>query len=316
MVDSLATVYNAKMEKGIAFPTSISVNHTVGNYSPISTDTKTLAEGDVVKIDLGAHVDGYIVQAAHTMIATATQECVTGRKADVICAAHFAAEAALRLFRPGKTNADITKAISDIADAFSCKPIEGVLSHQLKRYVIDGYNVILNKETLDHKVDEVTFQENDIFAIDIIMSTGEGKPRETGSDGRTSIYKRAMDKTYKLKMPASRYTFSEMTKKFSSMPFTLRNFTDEKRAKLGITECVKHELVDSYPVLTEKDGEFVAQYKFTALITANDTKKITGHGLPYVRSDLEIKDQAVKDILALSTERTNEEPATTTTTAQ
>lgn len=63
------------MEKGIAFPTSISVNEICGHYTPLKSDAEdkekelnTLRDGDVVKIDLGVHIDGYIALVAHTIV--------------------------------------------------------------------------------------------------------------------------------------------------------------------------------------------------------------------------------------------------------
>ena len=56
-----------KIEKGSAFPTCISVNNCVGHYSPLPAEDKiVIAEGDLVKIDLGVHVDGYVAVVAHT----------------------------------------------------------------------------------------------------------------------------------------------------------------------------------------------------------------------------------------------------------
>lgn len=49
-----------KLERGIAFPTCISVNHILGHYSPMADESTLLMEGDVAKIDLGCHLDGYI----------------------------------------------------------------------------------------------------------------------------------------------------------------------------------------------------------------------------------------------------------------
>ena len=56
-------------------------------------------------------------------------------------------------------------------------------------------------------------------------------------DTRVSVYKKT-DETYQLKLKASRMFYSEVTHKYGSMPFNLRNFEDEKKAKLGVTECV------------------------------------------------------------------------------
>lgn len=47
---------------------------------------------------------------------------------------------------------------------------------------------------------------------------------------------------------------SQVNKKFPTMPFTLRSLADESAAKLGVRECVNHDLLASYPVLTERPG--------------------------------------------------------------
>ena len=44
-----------------------------------------------------------------------------------------------------------------VADAYHCNPCEGVLSHELKKHLIDGNNVIINKETFEQKVEEHEF---------------------------------------------------------------------------------------------------------------------------------------------------------------
>jgi len=56
------------MEKGIAFPTCVSANHLVGHVSPLASEDMTLNAGDLVKIDLGVHIDGFIGQVAHTIV--------------------------------------------------------------------------------------------------------------------------------------------------------------------------------------------------------------------------------------------------------
>ena len=55
----------------------------------------------MVKIDMGAHIDGFIAVVAHTVVISDEKTKITGRKADTILAAHLASEAALRLVKPG-----------------------------------------------------------------------------------------------------------------------------------------------------------------------------------------------------------------------
>uniref|UniRef100_G1Q6C5 Peptidase M24 domain-containing protein n=1 Tax=Myotis lucifugus TaxID=59463 RepID=G1Q6C5_MYOLU len=146
-----------EMKKGIAFPTSISVNNCC-HFSPLkSNQDYILKKGDLVKIDLGVHVDGFIANVAHTFgytvvgIAQGTQ--VTGRKADVIKAAHLCAEAALHLVKPGNQNTQVTEAWNKVAHSFNCMPIEGMLSHQLKQHVIDAEKTIIQNPTDQQKQD-------------------------------------------------------------------------------------------------------------------------------------------------------------------
>lgn len=130
----------------------------------------------IIFSDMGAHVNGYASLTAHTTIATANPtQPTTGRKADAIAAAHYCAEATMRLLKPGKKNTDVTSTINQIATAFKCQPLEGVLSHRTRQHEIDATPVILNKETLDQKTDEAEFENNSVYTIDIVISTGDGK---------------------------------------------------------------------------------------------------------------------------------------------
>ncbi|CAD5172550.1 unnamed protein product, partial [Musa acuminata subsp. malaccensis] len=287
-----------KIERGVAFPTCISVNNTVCHFSPLASDDAVLEENDIVKIDMGCHIDGFIAVVGHTHVIQ--EGPVTGRAADVIAAANTAAEVALRLVRPGKKNKDVTEAIQKVAAAYDCKIVEGVLSHQLKQFVIDGNKVIISVTNPETRVDEFEFEENEVYAIDVVTSTGEGKPKLL-DEKQTTIYKRAVDKNYHLKMKSSRFIFSEISQKFPIMPFSARAL-EEKRARLGLVECVNHDLLQPYPVLHEKPGDLVAHIKFTVLLMPNGSDRITSHPLQQLLPSKMIDDNAeIKAWMALGT---------------
>merc|ERR1712060_554198 len=151
---------------------------------------------------------------------------------------------------------------------------QGVLSHQMKKHVIDGNRVIINCETADEKVDEFEFEMNEVYCMNILMSTGEGRGKET--ELRTTVFKRAVETSYLLKTQKARQFISEVNKRFPALPFSLRAIEDEQVARVGVSEAKRHELLEEYPVLKEKDGQFVAQFKFTVLLLPGGTKKITG----------------------------------------
>jgi curved DNA binding protein len=150
--EELRKVFNnkksKKLERGIAFPTCISVNNIFGHFSPMKDESATLQDGDVAKIDLGCHMDGFVAQAAHTIVVGGEAK-VTGRKADVILAAHTCLLAAQRLIKEAGTNSSVTEAIAKICEAYGVSAVEGVLSHKMKKHLIDGNDVIINKETAE-----------------------------------------------------------------------------------------------------------------------------------------------------------------------
>uniref|UniRef100_A0AAY4EQU8 Peptidase M24 domain-containing protein n=1 Tax=Denticeps clupeoides TaxID=299321 RepID=A0AAY4EQU8_9TELE len=263
------------MKKGIAFPTCVSVNNCVCHFSPLK------------------------------MSPSHPEAPVTGRKADVVKAAHLCAEAALRLVKPGNQNTQLTEAWNKIAHSFKCAAIEGMLSHQLKQHVIDGEKTIIQNPTDQQKKDheKAEFEVHEVYAVDVLISTGEGKAKDGGQ--RTTIYKRDPSKQYGLKMKTSRMFFSEVERRFDAMPFTLRAFEDEGKARLGVVECAKHELLQPFSVLNEKDGEFVAQFKFTVLLMANGPLRITsGPFEPEMyKSDCEVQDSELRSLLQSSASR-------------
>lgn len=300
------------MEKGVAFPTCVSVGSVVGHFSPMSDDTSVISEGDLVKIDLGVHIDGFIATLAQSLVVQPADQPVKGKAADVISAAKTAFDAALRLIRPGKTVSEVAPILQKIAESYGCSVVEGVMSHQMKRFVVDGNKCVLNKPSPpETKVDDEEFEENEVYAIDIVMSTGEGKPKVL-DEKATTVYKRALDAEYQLKVKSSRALFSEISKRFPTMPFTLRAVSEgagpegdkadlaKGQIRLGLVECLNHGLLHPYPVLHEKAGEFVAQIKGTVLLMPNGSDVVTKAPAQVLETEKKVEDAEVLALLATS----------------
>ena len=225
--------------------------------------------------DIGCHIDGFIAIQAGTVVVQADKNAsVKGRYADVLQAARTAYQAALRLIRPRKSISGVHAVLNQIAEIYGCNLVDGVMTHQLKRFVIDGNKCILNKPTPEYKVDDGEFEENEVYAVDIVMSTGDGKTRIM-DEKETMIYKRALDREYNLRMKASRSVFAEINRRFPTMPFTIGALPDQKQVRLGLVECLNHGLLHPYPVLHEKAGEVVVQVKGTVLLMPSGSDIIT-----------------------------------------
>jgi len=277
-----------EMKKGIAFPVSLSINNCINHFSPLPNEGDVqLKDGDMVKIDLGTHLDGFIAVVAHTLVvgASATNK-VKGRQADVILAAHYASEAALGFFKNDVENYSITEATNKIADLYEVKPVEAMISYQLQKDKIDGDKLVHQNPSAGSKkdADKCKFENHEVYGMDVVMTTGKGVGRDV--DAKVTIYKKT-DEVYNLKLKCSKEFFRKVNKDFGLMPFNLRHFEDIKKARMGVMECVTHKLVNPYPVLYEKTGELVAQFKYTVIVMPNGPSKITG--IPFEAAHYENK---------------------------
>jgi hypothetical protein len=73
-------------------------------------------------------------------------------------------------------------------------------------------------------------------------------------DSRTTVFKKN-NEMYVLKENAPNALFIEVNSKCGTMPFCLRNLEDEKKACVGVPECVSHQLLEPFPVLYEEPSE-------------------------------------------------------------
>jgi methionine aminopeptidase len=148
----------------------------VSHVSPLPSDPEiTLKDGDVVKVMLGIHLDGYAVTHAETIhLSTKTD----GIAADVIKAAYDGAQIAMRAIKVGAKNWDVTEVVEKVAKSYGCTGVEGMLSCQHQQNVTDGKKrILLNpapEQKRDHEV--ATFEEGEVYGVDILVVTGaDGK---------------------------------------------------------------------------------------------------------------------------------------------
>jgi curved DNA binding protein len=248
------------------------------------------------------HIDGYIASVAHTAVCPGADGAAaappSGRAGDVLAAAACAQELLLRVVRPGHKNSEVAPAMAAVAEAFGVSVCEGVLIHQMKRFVLDGNKVAMVKASTELRAAEVEFEANEVYAVDVVFSSGEGKPKQL-NEKETNVYKRALDKRYSVKMKAARALIGEVAKRAPILPFSGRALgLGEGAVKLGMTECLAHELLHPYPVLHEKPGEFVAHLKRTVLLMPNGPDRVTGLPPPACASDKALADEVYKPMLS------------------
>lgn len=251
-----------ELKRGGAFPVCVSVNECVCHYSPLKSEEsemRPLEAGDVVKIELGIHIDGFIACAAGTVIIPGAAD--VERQNRVTLAALQAAQAALAKFEPDVESSEVVKTLDTVAEAYGVKIVKAVKPiEKLGRYHLDDYTS-LGVSPEDEKRPSFKLEKDAVYSLNVITTTGQGKVAI--KDAKTTVYKKNLGNKYDLKMKSSRAFISSLP---HVLGFSLRQLEDESQARFGVKECAEHELVTVYPVIFEKQAELVAQFKLTILM--------------------------------------------------
>ncbi|KAI3543368.1 DNA-binding protein [Colletotrichum simmondsii] len=314
--EELAKVYRGKkVNKGFSHPTTISPASFVTPYTPLTTDEAEAAteikEGEPIKIQLGAQIDGFGSIVCDTVVAGE----ITGRTADLVLANYYANELLLRLMLPpgllasgtdeekakaaaakAPTQAKITSLLEKVVKSYDCNLVESTTSWLFERNEIEGKKKIVLAPAEGTKGDG-TPEIGEVWGVEMGVSLGAGKVKTLES--RTTLHRRTTT-NYGLKRPTSRKILSEVQKKFGTFPFSLRQLDDERDAKSGVVECVRGNVFRAYEVVGDKDNSPVARYLSTIAITKNGITKLGAPpalDLEKVKSDKKIEDEEILKIL-------------------
>ena len=165
-------------ERGIAEPTSISVNSCVRWYSPLPDEEGyILQEGDVVTVSVGAHIDGYAVLSSQTIHIQSSPAPATGPVADAVCALHYAAKGVVNALSVG-TVRDIEQVVKEACGTYGVNVVEGSCLRRIRRFLVGQSTV----EERSGKVvefgdvnDEFPISPGEVYLLDLAISTGTGK---------------------------------------------------------------------------------------------------------------------------------------------
>lgn len=240
-------------EKGAkpAFPVNISVNEIAAHYTPSFNDEKIINPRDLVKIDIGVHVDGYIGDMAFTYcsepnpLAKCSEKCV---------------QAAIEVIKPGVTIAQISGAIENCAKEHGFGLIVNLTGHTLNRYVFHGSPSIPNvSNSSNHK-----FKEGDVIALEPFITNSNGYVKDSGT---VEIYRYLRDRPVRL--PEARKILELSKSEYKELPFAKRwlykHFSPVK-VSLALRQLDSAGAIESYPVLREIEGKPVAQSEHTIIV--------------------------------------------------
>ncbi len=236
-----------------SFPANLSRNVQAAHFTPAPDDSEVLREGDLLKVDVGAHIDGAIADTAITV------EVGGGRRHENLrLAAREALEAGVAQVRAGVSVDAIARAIEGAIHARGLKPVRNLTGHTIEPYLLHAGKSIPNASGLSHE----RIEEGEVVAIEPFATNGRGEI-ENGPFGNIVRFRADPGPTDS--------ALAELYARFRTLPFTTRWLTPAERPALKRAR----RLLQTYPVFVEGAGGLVAQAEHTVLVTAEGPEVLT-----------------------------------------
>jgi len=255
------------LEKGanLAFPVNISLNEIAAHFSPRHNDTIIFNKGDLVKLDVGTHIDGYIADTATTI------EVETSKYKDLIKSANDGLDAAIDMIKPGIDMSKLGKTVEEKIKSYGYNPIDNLTGHSLEQYVLHaGKNVPSVNDILNKSKPKI----GDVYAIEPFATNGQGHVVQGPG---SNIYLCNITLRSKLiRDNKAKMMFAKMMNEFKTLPFAERwsNKIFENNYTI-LRKLTFHGLIKHYPQLIEIKKGIVAQKEHTVIITENGCEVTT-----------------------------------------
>jgi methionyl aminopeptidase len=248
-----------------AFPVNVSLNDIAAHYTAEPNDPTVVKNSDVLKIDVGVHIDGYIADTAVTV-------SFDSKYQDLIDIAQRALDEAIGIARSNTRVSDIGRIIEKTITKYGCKPIQNLSGHSLERYTIHAGKSIPNIWTIGHSFN---LSVDNVYAIEPFVTTkdGQGIVYEGKIKNIFGIASRKRTKDHK----ADEF-LEYLWNKFKTLPFALRwvvSDYEEKEALSFLRTLQKKKNVHAYPILVEGSNRIVVQAEHTIIPQQTSTITIT-----------------------------------------
>lgn len=243
-----------------AFPTCISIDDVAAHYSPTHDDALRFRRGNVVKLDLGAQLDGWVADTAVTI------EVGTRNWTELIRASELALATAIEGVRAGVPTRALGAGIQRAIEAHGYKPIRNLTGHTIERYVLHAGKSVPN---IPHGHD--VLEADEVVAIEPFSSSGAGQVdgRRTGN-----IYR--VLRTKSLRVPELNAFLSDLVVTFRTLPFAERwAYALDPKAPALLNQLLRLGAIMTYPALLDTGKGIVAQTEHTMIVRAGGAEVTT-----------------------------------------
>ena len=249
----------------IAFPCNVSLNEIAAHYTSPAKDKLTIKAGDMVKLDLGAMVDGYIADSAVTVIASGnidenyTQDEINLHE-EIQEASAAGLEAAIATARAGIEVSKIGAAVHEAISEYNLNPIFNLTGHSLEQNNLHAGISIPNYDNHDgYKLDE-----GQAIAIEPFAANGEGIVNDAPGH---YIFAYMANKPFRMKSTQKVLKYIQTNNPY--VPFSGRWITDEfgeRRGNIALKQLSEAMAIYPYAPLREKKDCFVSQKEHTVVV--------------------------------------------------
>jgi methionyl aminopeptidase len=244
---------------GLAFPVNVSINEIAAHFSPRHDDKNLVFnKGDIVKLDVGAHIDGYIADTALTV------EVETNNHAEMIRASRKALENAVGLMKADANLSDVGKTIEETIVSHGYKSIDNLTGHSLKKYNLHSG---LSVPNVSERLNRDKLKLGDVLAVEPFATNGAG---HVISGDSSNIYRYTGSvKSRLIRDPKTRFLAMKINKNFNALPFAERwciNVLPNTDVAISLRKLLLTGYIKQYPQLIDANKGIVTQAEHTVII--------------------------------------------------
>ncbi len=239
-----------------AFPVNTSLNEVAAHYTAEPNDPKTVSDSDLIKIDLGAQINGYIADTAVTVNYDPQYD-------SLVQTAENALQSAMSMIKVGVKSKDVGRKIQNTIMDMGFKPIANLSGHSLDQYTIHAGKTVPNMWSIG----SFDFSEDVAYACEpfVTAKNGLGFVRNGKIKNIFALASRKRTKDDEADR-VQEYIWNN----FNMLPFALRWLLkewEEKEARRLLDILIKKKVVKAYAILVEASGKTVAQAEHTFIPT-------------------------------------------------
>ncbi len=242
----------------IGFPTNVCINEVAAHYTSPPNDESVIKEGDVVKIDIGVSVEGYVADGAFTV--SFNQDPST---ANLVTAVETAVLKGLSIIKPGVKTVEVGKVTAKIIRGFGYHPIKDLHGHSLEKWQVHGFKEIPNVGISSGDV----FEEGDVFALECFANSGGLGNIHNGTICNIYAYDLNTERV-PIRMKITRRVIGWIAKNKKTLPFSTRELLKEFRTgKMALRELTTAGKLHKHFEVRAEKGTYVSQFEKTFIVT-------------------------------------------------